>query len=88
VDQAMAEHGYHLQHLLYTLALHRYLARRVRGYAFDSHFGGVLYLFVRGVRPDWRDADGRPSGVYAHRPAADTLAALEALFAHRPGVIA
>jgi exodeoxyribonuclease V beta subunit len=45
------------------------------------HFGGVLYLFVRGVRPDWVNADGTPTGVFHHRPTAGTLARLDALFA-------
>jgi exodeoxyribonuclease V beta subunit len=85
---AMAEHGYHLQYLLYALALDRYLRRRVPGYRYDKHFGGVLYVFVRGVRPDWRNADGTPAGVFHHRPAAKTIATLDALFTPvfaRPG---
>ncbi|MEO5699626.1 MAG: exodeoxyribonuclease V subunit beta [Casimicrobiaceae bacterium] len=80
IAAAMAEHGYHLQHLLYALALHRYLGRRIAGYTFERHFGGVLYLFVRGVRPHWRLADGGPAGVYFHRLTAATLAALDDLF--------
>ena len=38
----------------------------------------MLYLFVRGVRPGWTLADGRPAGVHLQRP---TLAALQALSA-------
>ena len=51
IDQAMRDHGYHLQSLLYTVALHRYLQRRVKDYRYTTHFGGVIYLFLRGVRP-------------------------------------
>lgn len=51
--RAMAEHGYHLQYLLYLIALDRYLAFRIPDYRYDTHVGGVLYLFVRGVRPSW-----------------------------------
>ena len=40
----MASQAYHLQALLYTLALHRHLARRVASYAYETHFGGVFYL--------------------------------------------
>jgi exodeoxyribonuclease V beta subunit len=76
---AMAAHGYHLQALLYSVALARYLAQRVPGYRHDTHFGGVLYLFVRGVRPGWRNADGTATGVHFHRPAAAMLARLDAL---------
>jgi exodeoxyribonuclease V beta subunit len=84
LQAAMAEHGYHLQYLLYALAVDRYLGHRVPGYRHDTHFGGVLYLFVRGVRPDWANPDGTPAGVFHHRPAAATLARLDALFAPVP----
>jgi exodeoxyribonuclease V beta subunit len=77
--RAMAGQGYHLQALLYALALHRHLGQRVPGYRFDLHFGGVLYLFVRGVRPGWRAADGSATGVHAHQPTLHTLEQLSAL---------
>ncbi|WP_088282650.1 exodeoxyribonuclease V subunit beta [Ideonella sp. A 288] len=73
VGAAMASHGYHLQALLYALALQRHLRQRLAGYDHDRHFGGVLYLFVRGVRPAWRLAGGAPAGVHFHRPDEATL---------------
>ena len=79
VDQAMYQHGYHLQHLLYSVALHRYLQQRLPDYQPQQHFGGVLYLFVRGVRPHWRQPDGSPCGVYFHRPAPAVLHTLSDL---------
>ena len=88
VAAAMQEHGYHLQYLLYSVALHRYLGQRIAGYGYDRHFGGVLYLFVRGVRPGWRDAKGEPLGTWFHRPSAATLASLDALLAGVPKAIA
>ena len=75
---AMARHGYHLQSLLYCVALARYLRRRVRGYRHDAHFGGAFYLFVRGVRPGWKCRDGQAAGVHFHRPDAATLARIDA----------
>jgi exodeoxyribonuclease V beta subunit len=78
---AMASHGYHLQYLLYCVALQRFLAHRLRDYDYATHFGGVLYLFVRAVRPTWSLADGSQAGVYYHRPAQETLDALEQLIA-------
>jgi exodeoxyribonuclease V beta subunit len=81
---AMAEHSYHLQYLLYSLAVERYLKHRMPGYHHETHFGGVFYLFVRGVRPNWRNADGTPAGVFHNRPSAATLARLDALFADEP----
>ena len=77
LEAAMASHAYHLQALLYTVALHRYLKTRVRDYAYDTHIGGYLYLFVRGVRPHWRDADG-PAGVHMRRPPFELVALLDA----------
>ncbi|MBI5277367.1 MAG: exodeoxyribonuclease V subunit beta [Burkholderiales bacterium] len=63
VLQAMEAEGYHLQYLLYAVALHRWLKKRKAGYSFGQHFGGVYYLFVRGVRPGWKD-----TGVFHVQP--------------------
>lgn len=73
VSAAMASHHYALQAQLYAVALHRYLRQRVPGYDYERHFGGMTYLFVRGVDPD---APGQ--GVWHHRPEAAALAALDA----------
>ena len=78
LEAAMQAHGYHLQHLLYTLALHRHLQRSLSGYDYARHFGGVLYLFVRGVRPHWQ-LDGQPCGVFHHRAAQADILALDRL---------
>jgi exodeoxyribonuclease V beta subunit len=77
---AMRDQGYHLQYLLYLVALHRYLRLRLPDYDPARHLGGAVYLFVRGVRPGWHDATGKPAGVFFHRPSTATLQALSALF--------
>jgi exodeoxyribonuclease V beta subunit len=77
--RAMAEHGYHLQYLLYVLALDRYLQLRVPDYRYDTHVGGVLYLFVRGVRPTWPGTGAEAPGVFFHRPAEATIRTLNHL---------
>ncbi|MDR1661624.1 MAG: exodeoxyribonuclease V subunit beta [Azoarcus sp.] len=77
---AMARHGYHLQHLLYTVALHRHLTGALPGYDYDRHFGGALYLFVRGVRPGWR-IENEQAGVFRHRAAKAVIESLDALLA-------
>jgi len=54
---------YHLQYLLYLVALNRYLEMRDPSYRYADHFGGVLYLFIRGMNA------GRPgSGVFYEVP--------------------
>ena len=42
---------YNLQYYIYTVALHKYLRSRVYGYDYHKNFGGVFYLFVRGITP-------------------------------------
>jgi exodeoxyribonuclease V beta subunit len=68
----MAGHGYYLQALLYTVALHRHLAVRLTGYDYDRDVGGWQYLFLRGMHgPDTArmPGDDRSTclGVYADR---------------------
>jgi len=86
LENAMQAHAYHLQYLLYCVALHRYLALRIKNYTFESHFGGVLYLFIRGVRPGWKDAHGNPTGVYFDRPSAQAIAQLSELLMPQGGI--
>ncbi|HEY5512681.1 MAG TPA: exodeoxyribonuclease V subunit beta [Geomonas sp.] len=57
----MEQSLYPLQYLLYTVALDNYLRLRIPGYDYDEHFGGIFYLFLRGV-------DGKGNGVFADRP--------------------
>jgi len=70
---AIGQHGYSLQYLIYTVALHRYLRRRVAGYSYERCFGGVYYLFLRGMDPE----RGNRTGVFHDRPAAALIEALD-----------
>ena len=49
LDQAMLEHHYGLQALIYTVALQRYLARRIPDYEPERHLGESWYLFLRAI---------------------------------------
>ena len=49
---AMLAHNYGLQYWIYTLVLHRHLKNVIPEYRYEDHFGGVFYLFVRGMHPD------------------------------------
>jgi len=49
LKDVMGREYYLLQCALYSVALHRYLRFRVPNYRYASHFGGVLYVFLRGV---------------------------------------
>jgi len=76
---AMAASNYHLQHLIYTLAVKKYLQLRVPGFKYATHFGGVIYLFVRGVR---KEGD---KGVFTYRPDEGLINALDALLGREVG---
>ena len=69
---AMESNLYPLQYLLYTVALNRHLSIRVKGYDYDRHFGGVIYLFLRGVSP----GHGEEFGVFRDLPPAGMIAEL------------
>jgi len=60
------------------LALHRYLRLRLPAYDYHRHLGGTLYLFIRGVRPDWMCA-GQAAGVHADCPPFALIDGMDAL---------
>ena len=62
--KAMEAHFYVLQSRLYAVALHQYLTLRLPDYQYESHFGGIYYLFIRGMDPAW----GPAYGVHMERP--------------------
>jgi exodeoxyribonuclease V beta subunit len=41
---------YFLQYHLYCFALHLYLKNRLPKYQYETHFGGVFYIFLRGIQ--------------------------------------
>ena len=76
---------YPLQALLYCVALHRYLRWRQPAYDPAVHFGGVLYLFLRGMcGPKTPVADGTPCGVFSWSPPTGLVTELSDLL-HRGG---
>lgn len=70
---AMAVHNYGLQYYLYTLVIHRYLQNFFPVYDYGEHFGGVFYLFLRGM-------DGWGKGVYYDKPDLEKLERLNNCF--------
>lgn len=72
LEKVMRSERYVLQYLLYTVAVDRYLQNRIPDYRYRTHFGGVFYLFLRGLA---NDPDGR-AGIFYDLP---DPAAVEAL---------
>lgn len=73
MEQAMADHRYDVQLVLYTLALHRLLKLTLPGYNYDEHMGGGFYLFLRGMSND------SEFGQFFHKPNRQLIEALDAL---------
>ncbi|MBM4939964.1 exodeoxyribonuclease V subunit beta [Vibrio parahaemolyticus] len=73
LKSAMADHRYDLQYQIYALALHRFLRSRLANYQYDHHFGGVYYLFLRGM-------DGQSDhGIFAAKPTLEFLQEMDRL---------
>jgi len=70
--RAMEEGYYSLQYHLYTLALDQYLRMRIPGYHYEGFFGGIFYLFLRGVDP----ARGPDFGIFRDKPSPDLVNAM------------
>ena len=74
LKKEMLHSHYDWQYLIYTLALHRYLQSVVPKYDYARDFGGVFYLFLRGM-------NGKPqSGVFYDRPSVELITELDGVF--------
>lgn len=81
LPQKMAESHYFLQYHLYVMVLHRYLQGRLDGYDYERHFGGIYYLFIRGMQGEKGIGD---TGIFRDRPPLARIEALSRLFSSRP----
>ncbi|MEJ6476443.1 exodeoxyribonuclease V subunit beta [Pseudoalteromonas piscicida] len=72
LDAAMSSHQYHLQYMIYTVALHRLLKQRLPNYQPQQHLGGSYYLFLRAL-PD-------EQGIFFNQLSVEQVLQLDALF--------
>jgi len=72
---------YTLQYILYTVALDRYLSLRMPGYSYENNYGGVFYLFIRGIDPDI----SMENGIFTDRLAAEFIGELSEYLVVNPG---
>ncbi len=73
--ESMVQSGYILQYHLYCLALHRYLGSRIDDYNYEQHFGGVFYVYLRGVTKE-----NNKTGLFWDRPPKELMDDLDHLF--------
>lgn len=50
ITEEMKKHNYYLQFMLYLAAFDKYMAGVDNTYSYDKNFGGVRYVFLRGVQ--------------------------------------
>jgi exodeoxyribonuclease V beta subunit len=74
MHESMCRSAYTLQYHLYTLAVDRLLKVRLPGYRYDTHFGGVVYVYLRGV-----SGEMPMNGIYFDRPSPDFIRRSEEL---------
>lgn len=77
----MQDHHYVLQYHLYVLALHQFLKLRIPAYQYERDFGGVFYLYIRGM--DSRKSDG--AGIFFDKPGFNRINTLETLLIKNNG---
>lgn len=77
ISQSIFESRYDVQILFYSLALHRYLGTVIHNYNYERDFGGVMYLYLRGMRPG---TDDTSTGVLYVKPKKKILDLLDKLF--------
>jgi exodeoxyribonuclease V beta subunit len=78
----MTDQLYVLQYYIYSLALHQYLNSRISNYDYENHFGGVFYIFLRGVDPEM----GSEYGIYSDRPPIELIEVLRDNLIDQPSV--
>jgi exodeoxyribonuclease V beta subunit len=62
LKEAMKGSNYNLQYLIYTVAVKRWLECRIMDFDYEKQFGGIIYVFLRGVR------EGMETGIYTALP--------------------
>jgi exodeoxyribonuclease V beta subunit len=72
--KALNEGNYHLQYLIYSMAVKNYLEARLPEFDYDKHFGGAIYVYLRGARK------GTEHGIYTNRPSLEQVETLERIF--------
>lgn len=63
IEKNMHESGYILQYRIYAMAVIKWLKQVLRDFDYEQHFGGIYYIYLRGINPQYND-----QGIYFYRP--------------------
>ena len=70
LTQSILDHRYDVQYTLYLVALHRLLKFRLDDYEYDTHMGGAVYMYLRGVNTSSR-------GIFVDRPPKELILSID-----------
>lgn len=74
--KSIFESRYDVQILFYSLALYRFLKTNLPNFSYENDFGGVMYLYLRGMN----SFDARSSGQFYVKPSEALIERLDKLF--------
>ncbi|QCI16683.1 exodeoxyribonuclease V subunit beta [Buchnera aphidicola (Aphis craccivora)] len=63
IKKEIIKNRYDLQYQIYTVALHQYLNKKVKKYEYKNNFGGIFYMFLRGI-----DKTDKNNGIFYIMP--------------------
>ena len=75
IEEEMKKHNYYLQYMLYLAAFDSYMQEVDADYSYEKSFGGIRYVFLRGVQ-----AGSSDTGIFSDRPSAEELEKIQKLF--------
>ena len=65
IRAAMDGHDYHLQYMIYTIALIKFLKNQKKDFDYKTDFGGIYYFFVRGMDENYSKEQ---NGIFYFKP--------------------
>lgn len=83
MQRTIYDSHYDFQYVIYTVAMHRFLKHKLGdSYDYDTHIGGIYYLFLRGMRGENSEINGSVPGVYYVRLPRELVEKADQFFAN------
>ncbi len=83
MQRTIYDSHYDFQYVIYTVAMHRFLKHKLGdSYDYDTHIGGIYYLFLRGMRGEKSEINGSVPGVYYVRLPRELVEKADQFFAN------
>ncbi len=74
----MCKNRYDIQYQIYCLALHKFLKMKYKNYSYKNNFGGIYYIFLRGIFLDTNNKS--LTGIYFIKPKYELINKLSKFF--------